>query len=520
MNLNGILVRLSDGWKQMDPRVRTRNLVIVVVSLVVLSGLLYIAFRPQYTTVFSGLTLTDSAEITSALQAKRIPNRLESGGTAIAVPRKQADQARLEAASAGLPKSGSVGYDLMNKSSLTMTESERTLQQQLLLEDQLTRTLQKISGVQDAAVKLALRKDDIFLDPSRQTATTASIWVKVGTPLDSSQVAGIVHLISRAVPDLLPDNVTVVDQDGRVLTSDQAGGGVASSDQTTRQQALQTELERSIGTLLGQVFGEKNVAVRVKAELDFSQHSTETVRFEAPQGGQEGLVKHLEDMSDYFNGQGTATSGQPGTGSNGSGSNLTPNGQGTSLSENKQKVIDYELNQIKDQITYAPGAIKRLSVSVILNTPDLGAQQAKVTEAVQAVIGYDASRADLVSIQAMSFAATDITPPGSQTTTVAWYNSLLARVGIGVVLATLLFLTLRPRGKNVRVIMEELQLAPTVAATTASAVLAEIEEAMEVKLPILQDTESQRVRRHLQKVAKDKPKEFAALVRIWLNEEV
>jgi len=517
MDVNTLLARVTLWWKEMDPQVKRRNLLIAAISGLVLTGLLYIAFRPQYTTVFSGLTLADSAEITGVLQAEGIKSRLEGSGSAIAVPKKSADQARLAAASAGLPKTGSVGYDLVTQGSLTMTESERTLQQQLLLEQQLVLTLQKISGVREAAVKLVLPKTEIFLDPKRQVVPTASVWVKADA-LDSSQVAGIVHLIARAVPNLEPDNVTVVNQEGRVLTADGLGSEPGSADQASRQQSLQTELERSIGTLLGQVFGENNVAVRVKAELDFNQRSSESVRWSAPEGGDEGLVSRLEDMSEYYSSQGGTGSGQPGSGSNGGSYQTGEDSNSSSLAETRQRVIDYELDQIKEQITYAPGAIKRLSVSVIVNTPDLGAETAKVQAAVQAAIGYDASRSDLVSIQAMSFAEPDQGgQSGEQPEPAKWYTSIPVQVGLGALLAAVVVLVLRARSRRSRVVMEELQAPPI--AVTASEALAKAEQALELELPVPQDNEVQLKRKTLQQMAKEKPDEFALLIRAWLNEE-
>ena len=231
MNLPSRLSGIAEKWQQQEPQKRKRVVVVAVVSLLVLSGLLYIAFRPNYITVFHGLTLEDAAEITSELENKRIPTKLVNAGTGIAVPRKQADQARLEAAAAGLPRSGRVGYDLFNKSSFSLTESERALQQQLLLEQQLAQTLMKINGIRDAEVKLALPKENVFLDPKRQTEATASVWVKADAALDSSQVAGLVHLVSRAVPNLKPDNVTVIDAEGRVLNSSEPSAGVSFSEQ-------------------------------------------------------------------------------------------------------------------------------------------------------------------------------------------------------------------------------------------------------------------------------------------------
>jgi flagellar M-ring protein FliF len=342
---------------------------------------------------------------------------------------------------------------------------------------------------------------------------TASVFLRLSTTLDSGQIAGIVHLVSRAVTDLSPDNVTVVDQEGRALTAVQSDSGMAASDQMSRQAALQTELERSIGTLLGQVFGEKNVIVRVAANLDFNQHSTESVRFEIPQGGEEGLIRHLEDKTESSTGQGN-TSGQPGTGTNGNGS-YSPDNSGNSTSESRQRVIDYELDQIKDQIVYAPGAIKRLAVSVIINQSVLGDQTEQVKDAVQAAVGYDASRNDLISVQSFEFA--EVPDPLSPAKPVAWYNSLAARMSLGAILALTLGLLVLGRGRRKQTALQQTQ--PVTTPSSANQALANVEALQEEELPMPQDTEAQRIRRHLQKMAKDKPEEFAVLIKAWLNEE-
>ncbi len=511
MNLPIQLSDIAQKWKQQEPKWRTRVIVIAAISLLVMSFLLYIAFRPNYITVFHGLSLEDAAAITSELQAKRISTRLENAGTAIAVPRKQADQARLEAAAVGLPRTGRVGYDLFNKSSFSMTESERALQQQLLLEQELALTLEKIAGIRDAEVKLALPKENIFLDPKRQTQPTASVWVNSTQPLDSSQVNGVVHLVSRAVPNLLPENVTVIDAEGRVLNASSEHSGMSFTEQQTRQQALQLELERSINTLLGQIFGEENVAVRVVAELDFDQRSTQSVRFFAPQGGDNGLVRQIEELSDYYSGEGNSTGGPPGTDSNPGEQYLSPAGQhSSSVAEKRQRTIAYELDEIRETITYAPGAIKRLSVSVIVNdVMDFPIDTAKVQAAVEAAVGYDADRDDIVSVQTMSFHRPEepvvVTAP-------AWYDSWIARIGIGLVLLIALFLLVKRMVRRRQlVLMQELQSVP-VAATVEP-------DVAEPEFEVPQEDETERLRKHLEKLARQKPDDFAVLVRAWLDEE-
>ncbi|NLW16989.1 MAG: flagellar M-ring protein FliF, partial [Firmicutes bacterium] len=483
---------------------------IAAVSFLVLVGLLYIAFRPNYVTVFHGLTLEDAAAITAELEAKRISTKLENAGTAIAVPRKQADLARLEAAAAGLPRSGRVGYELFNKSSFSMTESERALQQQLLLEEQLALTLTKIANIQDAEVKLALPKENVFLDPKRQTEATASVWIKSTTALDSGQVAGVVHLVSRAVPNLAPENVTVIDAEGRVLNSGTEQAGPSFSEQHSRQQALQLDLERSITTLLGQIFGEENVAVRVTAELDFNQRSTETVRFESPGEGEEGLIRQIEELSDYYSGEGTAGA-PPGTDTNPGEVTQSPaSGTSRSESEKRQRTIAYELDEIRETITYSPGAIKRLSVSVIINETDVVVDTARVQAAVEAAVGYDAERSDVVSVQTMKFAdqeapPTPVAPP--------WYSSLAVQVGIGVLLAILALLIVRfISRRRQQALLQELQ-----AAQVAATVEQEAEE--EARLPEQQEDKSEALRKHLERLARQQPEDFAFIIRAWLNEE-
>ncbi len=509
MNFSAMIGPITDRWSSLQPKARLRFILIAAISGLVLAALLYIGLRPQYVTVFHGLSLEDASAITTELKAKKIPTRLQDAGTAIAVPQKVADQARLEAAAAGLPRSGRVGYDLFSNSSLGMTESQRKLQMQLLLEEQLTTTLLRISGIQDASIKLALPAETVFLDPKRQTAATASIWIKSASRLDGGQVAGIVHLVAHSVPNLRSEDVTVIDQDGRVLTSS-SGAGPNIGDQQAMQKGLQLELERSLGTLLGQVFGEGNVVVRVAPELDYDQRTTQTVRFQAPQGGQSGLVRNLEELSEYYSGQG-GTGGQPGTGTNGNGSYETPSGgESSTTSETKQRTITYELDEIRETITYAPGQIRRLSVSVIVNKADLGAQAESIRQAVQAAIGYDLSRQDVVSVQAMPFNNETEAPPVIPAAS-PWYETFAFKVGMGVLLAVVATLLLRSRRPSANVLVEELRPAP-VAATVENAI-----GQHEMPLPV--ETEAQRLRKHLEKMAKQKPEEFAGLIKSWLNEE-
>ena len=184
------------------------------------------------------------------------------------------------------------------------------------------------------------------------------------------------------------------------------------------------------------------------------------MRWQAPQEGEEGLARHIEEMSDYYSGK-AGSGGEPGVGSNpGDAPYPSPDGDTESVAEKRQRTISYELDEIRETITYAPGAIERLSVSVIVNQPEVSFDAEKVREAVQAAVGYDAERDDIVSVQTMTFAAEDdeVVPVSSP-----WYSSLAFKIGLGIVFGLLALVVGRARARRRQVWLEETQPAPVAA---------------------------------------------------------
>jgi flagellar M-ring protein FliF len=472
--------------------------------------LVAIISRPQYVDVFGQLNLTDAGDIAGVLQTSGIAYRTTNGGTAIQVRREQADQARITVAQAGLPKSGVFGYE--NLPSGTWGESEATEQVRLRMvaEGELTRTILSIAGIQDAQVRLGIPEQSPFALPSSQKPTAAVV-VKSVRPLDPAQVNGIIQLVSRSIPGLTPDNVTVIDNSGRPLNGAAGGSGTVGevANQLAVQQAFQGDMEITLRSLLEQVFGAGNVAVRVNSDLSFDKKSSDSVTYTPPGGDGTGLIRTIDELTDSVSGSETA--GVPGTDSN-LPSYPQGTGAGTTEQDHREKTIKYELNEIKEHIDTAPGEINKLSVAVIVNGDLDSTQTASLTSLVQNSLGLQSGR-DTVSVQGLKFsenpAGAPVTLPVATSpvkAAVSQWSWLLGVVAAVVVVALLIVST---RRKSVPVLTGAIEMAAS----------AESSGDGEDDLPETPETQAKKRQRRLEQLAKENPEDFAQLIRTWLNEE-
>lgn len=196
--------------------------VVVVIALIFVIGFLRsCGIRDPYSgyiVIYSNLELKDSADVVAQLQEQKILYQIRDGGTAIAVPKEKADEARLALAQKNLPLGGSVGWEIFNESRLGTTDFDRRIQMVRAISGELARTIKKIDAVQDARVQIVMPQTTLF--EVTQVPVTASVLLqlKTGRRLSSDQVNGIVRLVSHSVENLRPENVSIVDIFGNILT--------------------------------------------------------------------------------------------------------------------------------------------------------------------------------------------------------------------------------------------------------------------------------------------------------------
>ncbi|MBW2096481.1 MAG: flagellar M-ring protein FliF, partial [Deltaproteobacteria bacterium] len=229
--------------------------------------------RTDYQILFSNLDATDASRITEKLKSKKIPFQLEDGGRAIMVPENQVYQLRLEMASQGLPKGRNVGFEVFDKLPFGTTEFVQKLKYQEALQGELARTIMQFDSVEQARVHIVPVGDSLFVEPDKKATASVVLRLQSGRALDRRQLQGIINLVACAVEGLKPENVTVVDMDGGLLSGGKGEdqGAEMSSSQFEYRRKLEKSLENRIRTMLEPVVGANKVVAKVSAEVDFRQ---------------------------------------------------------------------------------------------------------------------------------------------------------------------------------------------------------------------------------------------------------
>lgn len=523
---------------------RQRTLVVGSAALLLISliaAMVMLAGDSDYIRLYGGLDGSEAAAITKKLSEKMIKVKLADNGGTILVPSREVDAARLALAADNLlPKggSGSVGLEIFDKTKIGSTEFERRVNYVRALQGELERTFRQMGGVDAARVMIVLPEQSLFVQQVKPT--TASVWLKLkaGVRLDEGQVKGIVRLVSHSVENLKPENVTVVDVNGRILSSRidsgvvDAGGTTASSGRLDATRKFQSDLEKSLQGLLEQVLGPSNVAARVTAELNFDQRVTESTLFK-PQANGQGILRSVEELSKTF--KGTAGSGgRVGTDSNtpgGSGGGANPSvpqypsqsGGGSTESEETSRRANYEIDSIKERIVVAPGAVKRLSVAVVVNKDLKPEQVTAVEKMVAATIGLDPKRDDLINVTGLKFdrAAADEMKTALETETKARQTTTRYLYLGAVVLALVVLLALMGLTRGARRVSGEVMMAGHGQMGGFPMHLAEIKS--EPEEPARELTPEEKVRqkreKEIYKLAGEKPEDVANLIKSWLSED-
>ncbi|CAN7166044.1 flagellar basal-body MS-ring/collar protein FliF [Trinickia sp. LjRoot230] len=461
----GFAQRLS-SLSQMRGNPRAPLIFAVAVLIAVVAALILWTRSPDYRVLYSNLSDQDGGSIVAALQQANVPYKLSDSGSAILVPSEQVAEVRLRLASQGLPKSGSVGMELMDHEKFGISQFAEQINYQRALEGELERTIQSISVVRQARVHLAIPKPTVFV--REREAPSASVLVNLypGRTLDEGQVAAITRMVASSVPQLPFKNVTVVDQDGNLLTQPSSGNGLDAT-QLKYVQQVEHNTQRRIDAILAPLFGAGNAHSQVSADIDFSQ-TEQTAETYGPNGNQQQAAIRSQQTS-------SATElGQQGAGGvPGALSNTPPQpasapivaASGTSaastaapLSERKDATTNYELDKHISHVEQAMGSVKRLSAAVVINykrvvdakghvtmQPISADELAKVSQLVKDAMGYDAKRGDSVNVVNSTFSTEEDplanVPWWRQPDMIALAVQVAKWIGIGIV-ALVLYLTM------------------------------------------------------------------------------
>jgi len=484
--------------------------IIIIILLLYLNGVIY------YQPLFSQLNSSDADAILKKLEESGIPYQLGDEGRTILVPADQVYKTRLEMAGVGLPNQGIVGFEIFDQSKFGTTDFERKVNFYRALGGELSRSIQALDVVEFAKVQITAPRDSLFIEEEQPAQASVLIKTKPGYKLKESQVRAISNLVASSVQELEPGRVTIIDTAGNLLTDGIDEGSIYSNQLTVNQFEIQHRfeeaLESDLRSLLTRVLGPGNFTIQVVASLNFDQREVESKEY-IPVIEDEGIIRSYQEEYETYSGEGAQ--GVPGTSSNIPQYQISEESNKNSITSSN-KISNYEINEKIERHVYAPGEVKHLSVAVIVNDSLRSDVIRKIKEVVEAAIGYDTARGDIVTVTGLAFDNT-LEQEIAQAEAVAREkerNRMFLHLGltalIAIIILIIIFLIRRSRRNTVKEMTPGKALNYIVGKETDELAATEFTK---------EDRKRQKQKEEIGDIISEKPEEVAHLLKSWLMED-
>ena len=416
-----------EQFKKLLASLSLRHKISIGVTAVVVLACIYafstwrrdVDFKPLYT----GVAAEDAGTIVQKLKESGVEYRLSDSGSVISVPSASVAELRLQLAAAGLPKSGRIGFELFDKTTFGSTEFVEHINYGRALEGELERSVSSLSAIEQARVHLTFSKDSVFIESHEPAKASVVVKLRRGMVVSAQNVNAIQQLVASAVEGLSAESVAVVDTQGGLLSRKKRASAQeeASSDAYSYRLRVEHDLVEKISAVLDPFLGHERYRAGVSVDCDITSGEQSEETFDPTKS----VMANSQKTEDVMNG--VATGGIPGSASNLPRPPARANGVGTTTSRRTENV-SYETSHLVRKTTLPQGAIKRISVSVLLDQRvrwEGKGSQAKqlflppapetlkaVHDIVAGTMGFTQERGDLILVESAPFQSTvDQTAP-------------------------------------------------------------------------------------------------------------
>lgn len=344
--------------------------------------------RPQYQVLFSGLDARDASLMVAELEKLKVPYRLGEGGSALLVPQDQVPSTRMKLMGKELPLQGAVGLELFNHSDFGVTEFAQKVNYQRALQGEITRTILSIAQVRAARVHLVLPEQGLFKKAGTRPKASIVLTLRDGETLRPEQVNGMQRLVSSAIPDIAMQDVTIVNQQGIALSRAEEPGAEGLGGSSSRldvKRLTEDYLSRKATAVLEQAFGAGQVMASADVSLNLDQVKVTTedpvpARTDKPGAAHGVIVRERETRRSAATTAPDASRGE------------------NSANPVTLREVDYQVGRRVEQVISAPGAVRRLTMAVVVRRALDGAQTERVRELVATAVGFAKERGDSVVV--------------------------------------------------------------------------------------------------------------------------
>jgi flagellar M-ring protein FliF len=444
------------------------SLVIAIAATVALVvGILLWSQNTSYTLLFGSLDPKDVNEVMQTLDQEKVEYKIDQASGGILVPSDQVYALRLKLAAAGFPKQAATGYQLLDaEQGFGISQFKETTQYHRALEGELAKSIESINAVKSARVMLGLPKRSVFVRKQQKPSASVVVRLHPGRTLNEEQVSSIVYLVASSIPNMDVKDVTVVDQNGNLLTGDAHSTGTLnmSIKQLDYTRMVEETLSNRIIKLLAPIVGGENkVRAQVTAELDFTQQEQTRENYEPDPEA----IRSKQEIREINRNQGPT--GIPGALTNqppraglapeeGYKAENDPNLRNSTEKTTKNYELDRTVSHIKNSV----GTIHRLSVAVVLDDKTAFDDQQNVVRTalteeellryrrlVSDTVGLDETRGDTLTVVNASFV---VAPPEAVEATPIWQENwfwdLVKQLLAGLAVLLIIFGVIRPMLKD------------------------------------------------------------------------
>lgn len=546
---SAILGQLTNSYLKL-PLIQRILFPLLIIGSVV--GIVYVSRwsnQADYVVLFSDLSSQDSAAVIAKLKEKKIQYQIRSDGSTIAVtPPEIVHETRIELSGEGVPKGGVVGLEIFESANLGTTTFQEKIKFQRAIQGELERTIGSIRGVHGARVHVAQPEKSVFSKLGSQPTASVMLQVDQTAELSKKQIQGIANLVAGSIEGLKPENVTIVDAVGNLLTATDGEGEQSLEGEATRL-SYQREIEKGyaqrVEQMLQKILGPGKVIARVTAEMDFSQTEREEESFDP--AGQ--VVRSLRTVEEGTAG-GPTRGGVPGVVSNlaNDPSLLTAPNSGQSNGARKEEVKNYEVSRAVSKTSQPRGKMSKLSVAVLVDgtyeaapaaaSAAVSAEPAakvfkpldeetvaRIESVVKSAVGFDASRGDTVTVENIAFNAPDpaLSEAMEKKASVDYLFNTLYRAGPVLFILLFFMIIVRP--------LVRFLVTPTEAEVDLNRLLPtgikELEQELAAERskvgipeaePVVNMEQLEELIAQNSRQVKENPQQAALLIRYWLND--
>jgi flagellar M-ring protein FliF len=528
-SLQKIVSPIKEYWTSRSKKQRIMMISSSVLFIIAAAAITFFMTRTTLVPLYSNLSPSETGSIKENLDGRGIDSEIADGGTTIKVPEDMADTLKVELAAEGLPKSGSIDYSFFSQNAgIGTTENEFNVLKLDAMQTELANLIKGIDGINDAKVMINLPQTGIFVSDKTQEASASIVLsTKPGYQFEANQIKALYQLVSKSVPSLPTDNIVIMNQNFEYFDLENNNNltGSAYANQQEIKKEIERDLQRQVQNMLGTLMGQDKVVVSVTADIDFTQENREeNLVTPVDKENMEGIAVSAQKISETFTGEGNKAGGtlQTENPADTAGSQYLEGNTGNGDYEKIDDTINYEVNRIHKEIVESPYKIRDLGIQVMVEPPEADNKSSLPQRRVDDIenilstivrtsidkdenteITDDAIK-QKIAITVQPFNGKVKLDNQAESSATPWWVYAIGGAVIAVlgVFAFMWFRSRRKRVENDEEVYEDL--------------------AQPIDIPDVNDdheTENGIRKKQLEKMAKEKPEEFAKLLRTWIADD-